>query len=198
MIDESINNLKDDFLALCREKIKRDGINELLEWLENDSDFFTAPASTRFHGNHHGGLLEHSMNVYNALCSLSGLYPELQIPEETIAIVALFHDICKANYYKSDTRNVKNDAGKWEKVPCYTTDDQFPIGHGEKSVILILKCMDLTTDEIMAIRWHMAGYDAAVKGGDQGISKAYEICPVAVLLHLADMLATYLMEKRNG
>ena len=190
--------LKNEFLTICRDKITRDGLEDLLDWLEIESDFFTAPASTKFHGNHAGGLLEHSLNVYRAFQKLRGAFPEVEATDETIAIITLFHDICKANHYKESVRNVKNEAtGKWEKVPFYTTDDQFPIGHGEKSVILILKCMDLTEDEIMAIRWHMSAFDSAAKGGDYGLSKAYEMCPVALLLHLADMAASYLMEERN-
>lgn len=190
--------LKNKFLTLCRENILRSGREDFLDWLENQTDFFTAPASTKFHGNYAGGLLEHSLNVYQAFQKLRSAFPDVEVTEETAVIITLLHDVCKANYYKASTRNVKNEAtGKWEKVPCYVTDDQFPIGHGEKSVILIMKCMDLTEDEIMAIRWHMSAFDSAAKGGDYGLSKAYEMCPVALLLHLADMAASYLMEERN-
>lgn len=142
----------------------------MLAWIET-TDFYYAPASTRFHGNHEGGLLEHSLNVYDAL---------------------------KANYYAVGTKNVKDEAtGQWHKEPFYKAEDQFPVGHGEKSVIILLRHMKLTDEEIYAIRWHMSGFDSAVKGGDFGCSKAYDSCPFAVLLHLADMEATYLMEERS-
>lgn len=191
-------DLKAKFITICREKINRDGLDSLLDWLENESDFFVAPASTRFHGNHKYGLLEHSLNVYNALNELVKQFPHLNISEETIAIAALFHDLCKANYYVVSTKNVKDEAtGVWRKEPFYKADDQYPVGHGEKSVIILMKHMQLTDNEIYAIRWHMGGFDSAVKGGDFGSSKAYEICPFAVLLHLADMIASYLMEEHS-
>lgn len=191
-------DLKAKFITICREKINRDGLDSLLDWLENESDFFVAPASTRFHGNHKYGLLEHSLNVYNALNELVKQFPHLNISEETIAIAALFHDLRKANYYVVSTKNVKDEAtGVWRKEPFYKADDQYPVGHVEKSVIILMKHMQLTDNEIYAIRWHMGGFDSAVKGGDFGSSKAYEICPFAVLLHLADMIASYLMEEHS-
>lgn len=191
-------DLKAKFITICREKINRDGLDSLLDWLENESDFFVAPASTRFHGNHKYGLLEHSLNVYYALNELVKQFPHLDISEETIAVAALFHDLCKANYYVVSTKNVKDETtGVWHKEPFYKTDDQYPVGHGEKSVIILMKHMQLTDDEIYAIRWHMGGFDSAVKGGDFGSGKAYEICPFAVLLHLADMIASYLMEEHS-
>lgn len=198
MIDEKTGiAMKDTFLKLCGENIHRDGIEKVLEWLE-DSDFFYAPASTRFHGNYEYGLLEHSLNVYKALKELVKLHGGDTFSEETIAIVALFHDICKANLYVVGSKNVKDEkTGQWHKEAIYKHDDKFPIGHGEKSVIILLRMMQLTDDEIYAIRFHMGGFDSAVKGGDGSISKAYELCPLAVLLHLADMTASYLMEDRN-
>lgn len=176
MISDKLGqSLKDEFLSICKKDICRDGIEELLGWVE-ESDFFYAPASTRFHGNYKYGLLEHSLNVYKALKKLVKQHEEVEVSDETLAISALFHDICKANLH----------------------DDQFPVGHGEKSVIILLRHMALTDDEIYAIRFHMGGFDSAVKGGDGSISKAYELCPLAVLLHLADMTASYLMEDHNA
>jgi HD superfamily phosphohydrolase YqeK len=169
----------------------------LLAWIES-TDFYSAPASTKFHGNHEGGLLEHSLNVYDALKELVKQFQEIEVSEESIAIAALFHDLCKANYYAVGTKNVKDEqTGQWHKEPFYKAEDQFPVGHGEKSVIILLQYMKLTDEEIYAIRWHMSGFDSAVKGGDFGCSKAYDMCPFAVLLHLADMEATYLMEERS-
>lgn len=191
------NLLKEMFITLCRDNIKRDGLNSLLDWMENESDFYEAPASTRFHGNYQYGLVEHSLNVYNALLELTKQF-KLNVSIETLTIASLFHDLCKANYYVLGTRNVKDEeTGVWRKEPFYKSEDQYPIGHGEKSVILLMKHMRLTDDEIYAIRWHMGGFDNAVKGGDYASGKAYEICPLAVLLHVADMVASYLMEGRN-
>lgn len=153
----------------------------MLAWIET-TDFYYAPASTRFHGNHEGGLLEHSLNVYDALKDLVKQFPEIAV----------------SDYYAVGTKNVKDEAtGQWHKEPFYKAEDQFPVGHGEKSVIILLRHMKLTDEEIYAIRWHMSGFDSAVKGGDFGCSKAYDVCPFAVLLHLADMEATYLMEERS-
>lgn len=195
----NLKAMRDRFMQICQKQIKRDGIVDLLRYVDLETDFFTAPASTKYHGNYKGGLLEHSINVYDALKKIVTLFPEIEISEESIAISALFHDLCKANYYVESTRNVKDDAtGKWSKVPYFTTDDQFPIGHGEKSVILLMKYMKLTDDEIYAIRWHMSAFDSAAKGGDYGLSKAYEKSPFAVMLHLADMMASYLIESRGS
>ena len=189
--------LKIEFMAICKSEIKRDGIDNLLNWLENDTDFFTAPASTQFHGNYKYGLLAHSLNVYNSAKELVNCF-NFNVSPETVALTSLFHDICKANFYVESTRNVKNEAtGVWEKVPFYKIEDQFPVGHGEKSVILLMKHIKLTDEEIYAIRWHMSGFDNAVKGGDYGCSKAYEMYPFAALLHMADMTATYLMEGKD-
>ena len=191
------NQLKETFITLCRDNIKRDGLDSLLDWMERESDFYEAPASTRFHGNYQYGLVEHSLNVYNALLELTK-QSQLNVSIETLTIASLFHDLCKANYYVLGTRNVKDEeTGVWRKEPFYKSEDQYPIGHGEKSVILLMKHMRLTDDEIYAIRWHMGGFDNAVKGGDYASGKAYEICPLAVLLHVADMVASYLMEGRN-
>ena len=191
------NQLKETFITLCRDNIKRDGLDSLLDWMERESDFYEAPASTRFHGNYQYGLVEHSLNVYNALLELTK-QSQLNVSIETLTIASLFHDLCKANYYVLGTRNVKDEeTGVWRKEPFYKSEDQYPIGHGEKSVILLMKHMRLTDDEIYAIRWHMGGFDNAVKGGDYASGKAYKICPLAVLLHVADMVASYLMEGRN-
>lgn len=193
-----IQALKDKFLDICKNTIKRDGINDLLEWIEK-SDFFVAPASTKYHGAYAGGLVEHSLNVYECLKGIVSRYPELNISDETVAIVSLFHDICKANFYKVGTRNVKDEeSGQWYKKEVYEIDEKFPIGHGEKSCIIIQWFLKrLTTDELLAIRYHMGGFDVVVKGGDFSMSKAYEMSSLAPMLHLADMEATYLMESRK-
>lgn len=186
---------KDEFLEAFSLSVKRPGSDRLLSWLKK-TDFFTAPASTRFHGDHEGGLCEHSLNVYHRLQGeISSV--GLEISNESVALCGLLHDVCKANFYKVSQRNVKNEeTGKWEKQPFYQVEDQFPYGHGEKSVFLIERFMRLRTEEAVAIRWHMGGFDESVKGGSYAISGAFEKYPLALLLHAADLKATYLDEKK--
>ena len=187
---------KEEFLQIYNEYVKRQGSQEFLDWLLK-TDFFTAPASTKYHGACEGGLLLHSLNVYNTL--RERYFEEGKDSEESFAICALLHDLCKAQFYKVSTRNVKNDVtGQWEKVPYYTVEDAFPYGHGEKSVFLIERFMRLKTSEAMAIRWHMGGFDDSARGGSFAISLAYEKYPLAVKLHLADLESTYLKEKNTS
>ena len=187
---------KEEFLQIYNEYIKRQGSQGFLEWLLK-TDFFTAPASTKYHGACEGGLLLHSLNVYKTL--RERYFEEGKDSEESFAICALLHDLCKAQFYKVSTRNVKNDVtGQWEKVPYYTVEDAFPYGHGEKSVFLIERFMRLKTSEAMAIRWHMGGFDDSARGGSFAISLAYEKYPLAVKLHLADLESTYLKEKNTS
>ena len=138
--------MKEEFLALLR-KTNREGIEELINFLEK-SDFFVAPASTRFHGNFEGGLAAHSMKVYEILKhKVENSVIDVEIKEESIILIGLLHDICKTNFYKVDYRNAKNALGVWEKVPYYTVDDTIPYGHGEKSVMMITEYMKLTPEE---------------------------------------------------
>lgn len=180
-----------EFEALYQKHITRKGGPELLEWMKS-TDFFTAPASTRYHGACAGGLVMHSVNVCNVLFNrFAG-----QAPDESLAICGLLHDLCKANFYKAGFRNVKDDAtGQWEKVPSYSVQDAFPYGHGEKSVYLVERRMRLKNDEAVAIRWHMGGFDDAVRGGSYAISEAWRGYPLGVMLHIADLEATYLLER---
>ncbi|WP_322168988.1 HD domain-containing protein [Acutalibacter caecimuris] len=185
------NPYKEEFCQIFQTHVTRSGSEKLLEWL-GSKDFFTAPASTKYHCACEYGLVMHSINVYKVLREK---YFEEGDSEESFAICGLLHDLCKAQFYKVSTRNVKNDqTGQWEKVPFYTTEDAFPYGHGEKSVFLIERFIRLKTDEAVAIRWHMGGFDEAVKGGSFAISQAYDRYPLAVKLHLADLEATYLRE----
>lgn len=187
---------KEEFLQIYNEYVKRQGSQEFLDWILK-TDFFTAPASTKYHGACEGGLLLHSLNVYKTL--RERYFEEGKDSEESFAICALLHDLCKAQFYKVSTRNVKNDVtGQWEKVPYYTVEDAFPYGHGEKSVFLIERFMRLKTSEAMAIRWHMGGFDDSARGGSFAISLAYEKYPLAVKLHLADLESTYLKEKNTS
>lgn len=215
-MEDSQQNCADSFVRLFQENIKREGADALLDWLK-ESDFFTAPASTKFHGAHQGGLLEHSLNVYECLLSeLSSVGMEDKYSKETIAIVSLLHDVCKIGMYVSEPKNQKTYDPKkvaevrcgqpwavkhdslgdfiWETVMGYKIDDQLPYGHGEKSVYIVSGFMKLTRDEAMAIRWHMGFSDNDFRGGGQSVGKAFEMHPLAVLTHLADMKATYLLE----
>ena len=186
---------REEFCDIWRREVSRPGADKLLDWLST-TDFFKAPASTRFHGACEEGLVMHSLNVYHAL--MDRYFEEGDNPE-SMAVCGLLHDLCKANYYKTGSRNVKNEAtGQWEKVPVFLVEDQFPYGHGEKSVYLIERFIRLKPAEAMAIRWHMGGFDDAARGGCRAISEAYDAYPLAVKLHLADLTATYLMEKGTG
>lgn len=185
---------KEQFLSICKEDIKRDGLDGLLSWLEN-SDFFTAPASTRFHGNYEGGLCEHSINVHRELTMLNELY-QLGYSKETIAITALFHDLCKVNYYKRGTRNVKDEStGQWVVKEVWEIDEKMPLGHGEKSCIILQWYIKLEPEELLAIRWHMGGFDFATKGGDYGLSKAQNASKLVTLISVADLIASNLFEE---
>lgn len=188
-----IQQYRDEFYSLYHEHITRPGADELLKFLEEKSDFFTAPASTRFHLACEGGLLIHSINVAHEMMKYD------DEPMESLVICGLLHDVCKVNFYKLSLRNSKNEkTGQWEKVPFYQVEDRFPYGHGEKSVFMIERFMRLKTPEAVAIRWHMGGFDDAVKGGFFSISRAYEMYPLAVKLHLADTAASYLVEARGA
>lgn len=187
-------NRKELFTELFNKNITRKGSDKLLEWIVS-TDFFTAPASTRFHAAYEGGLAEHSINVYNVL--IQKHYDSEKDDLESFTIASLLHDLCKAGFYGVSMRNVKNADGQWERVPYYTIDDKFPYGHGEKSVYLIERFMRLKTEEAMAIRWHMGGFDDNARVGNFTIAHAFEKYPLAVKLHLSDLEATYLCEKRE-
>ncbi|MEG2181809.1 MAG: HD domain-containing protein [Oscillospiraceae bacterium] len=173
----------------------RDGNEALLDWLDKRTDFFVAPASTKFHNAFSEGLVRHSLNVFDLL--LKRNEQENDENPESVAIVSLLHDVCKAEFYKETTRNVKNDeTGQWEKVPYYSIDDRFPYGHGEKSVYLIERFMRLKPTEAVAIRWHMGGFDDNARVGGYGVANAFCKYPLAVKLHLCDLEATYLNENK--
>ncbi|MBQ7466952.1 MAG: HD domain-containing protein [Clostridia bacterium] len=191
----NIQENKEEFMRIARENIKREGIEELLKFLES-TDFFTAPASTRFHLAEPGGLCQHSLNVYDRLLRLCVEEYGEEINEESVAICGLFHDVCKCCYYKESKRNVKEN-GTWVEKPFYTVDDQLPYGHGEKSVYIINGYMRLTREEAMAINWHMGGFDARAQAASATYAEAYHKFPFAVLMHIADLEASYLDEPRG-
>ena len=180
--------MKERFLGLLR-SIQREGIEDLIKFIES-TDFFKAPASTRFHGDFEGGLLAHSLKVYEILEEkLKHTPKEIKINEDTIKIVALLHDICKVNFYKIDYRNAKNALGVWEKVPYYTVEDTIPYGHGEKSVMMLTEYIKLTGEEKYAIRWHM-GFSEP-KESYLTLGQAMKKYPLVLLVNEADLEATY-------
>ena len=192
-------NNKERFISLYNEHIKREGADKLLEYLlSSSSDFFAAPASQRYHGSYEGGLLEHSLNVYDCLKAYLERERVRQIygmayDEEAAAICGLLHDICKINCYKPGFRNVKDEQGVWRQVPSYEYEDKLPYGHGEKSVYIITGFMRLNRPEAFAIRYHMGFSGLEDK---RNIGDALERFPLAFALNVADMEATYFLEGK--
>lgn len=188
---------KEKFINIYRSYIKREGSDRLLEYLCS-SDFFTAPASTRFHGSYPGGLCEHSINVFECLKDIMERPRMKEVygvnySDESIAIAALLHDVCKVDFYVESSRNVKEN-GVWKSVPYYTIEDKLPYGHGEKSVYIVSGFMKLTRDEAFAIRYHM-GFST---GEDlNNIGKAFEMFPLAFAVSVADMEASYFLEGKG-
>ena len=189
---------KEEFIEIYRRDIKREGSEALLDYLENHSDFFTAPASTRFHLSFEGGLVTHSLNVYHCLKSYlerSRVQEEygLKVSAETVAVIALLHDICKINCYKKSFRNVKDESGKWQRVPSYDYADDLPYGHGEKSVYIVSGFMKLSREEAFAIRYHM-GF--AGTEDSRNVGECFRRFRLAFALSTADMEATYFLENK--
>ena len=200
MEENTIIANQNKFIEIYEKLIKREGSKELLDWLKK-TDFFVAPASTKFHSAVAGGLCYHSLLVYERFKNnLQNEYKEKLsdiISEESIAIIALLHDVCKVDCYKQDFRNVKVN-NEWVKQPCYSYSDPLPYGHGEKSVYMISGFMKLTREEALAINWHMGGFDSRVIGGYYGLSNVFSNYPTSVLFHISDIQATYLDEEINS
>ena len=190
---------KEEFIEIFTSCITRDGADKLLDFLEHKCDFFTAPASARYHGAYEGGLCDHSLNVYHCLVDylqrerVQELYG-LEYSDESIAIVALLHDLCKIGCYKKGTRNVKDESGNWQTVPTYTFDDPLPYGHGEKSVYIANGYIRLNREEAMAIRWHM-GFSGPED--NRTVGQALQRYPLAFALAMADMEASYFLENED-
>ena len=194
---------KAEFLKIWTERVQRDYADALLDWLERETDFFTAPSSSKYHGAHPGGLLEHSLNVYHRLRQIAiietygtTLAPDLEeATEETVAIIALLHDVCKVGCYRLETKRRKNpETGYWEDYPAYVFRDPFPLGHGEKSLYLIQRHMDLEPEEALAIRWHMGAYDISHTGA-RSLDAAMAATPWVWRLQQADMCAAWVDER---
>ncbi len=201
-----MSEYKERFLELAK-SIDREGMDKLIDFVEK-SDFFTAPASTRFHGSVPEGLVIHSLNVYDML--MAKLKNETwnpilsEIPEDSLKIIALFHDICKTYFYTTEYRNKKiysEDGSKrdeqgrfdWHSVPAYGVDDKMPLGHGEKSVFILDNYIKLTSLERYAIRWHM-GFTEPKENWNY-LGSSIEKYPVVLALFEADLEATYILEK---
>lgn len=186
-------DLKQEFFKIVDRDISRSGIKELTEWLAG-TDFFTAPASTRFHGCYEGGLAQHSLNVYTQLKKLCNWYG-CNASEESIAIVSLFHDLCKVGCYKTEMRWRKDKNDRWEQYPTYRFEEDFAYGgHGSKSVFLVQSFMKLTPEEATAINCHMGQWEATTYGNPTAV---YERNKLAWLLHVADEAADFLMEANK-
>ena len=184
---------KAEFLKIIDRDIKREGIWELTEWLAN-TDFFTSPASTRYHGAYEGGLVAHSLNVYSQLKKLCKFY-ECEATPESIAIVALFHDLCKIGTYKVERKWRKDANNVWESYNAYVRKEDFKFGgHGSKSVYLVQHFMKLDPEEAAAINCHMGQWEATQYGNP---SEVYEENRLAWLLHVADEAATYISDKEE-
>lgn len=189
---KDIKEVKENIVSLLS-SIQRSGIDKVIKYLE-ENDFFVAPASTKYHGNYEGGLAEHSLNVYELLKEKNRQY-DLGLSEETIIISSILHDICKVNLYHKCTKNRKNEkTQKWESYEGYGFEDDFPVGHGEKSVIRLQQFIKLTRDEILMIRWHMGSNDENWSNTNS-LNKSFEMCKGALALHTADMEASYLLEE---
>ena len=206
MTELEISQNRDAFRALCREHIRRDGLERLLEYLDT-TDFYTAPSSSMYHLNEDGGLCLHSMNVFHAAMKLyeslgrevltSGEGPfNGEISAESIAVSTLFHDLCKMNIYHKTERWKKDDNGRWVSYPAYEIKDELPLGHGEKSCYIVRGFIKLQRDELLAIRWHMGMFDMGDSGSSliRSFRNALEQSPLVSLVHSADFLASNLME----
>ena len=193
--------MKERFISLLM-STKRNGIREFIDYLESETDFFIAPASSNYHGNYEKGLLEHSLKVYDLACKITPSF-ENQIKEDSLIIICLLHDLCKINFYQLTMKSEKrkdekgnfllNEKGKniWDEKLKYEIVDKMPLGHGEKSVIILQQFINLSLEEIFCIRWHMMSYDDSVKGyaGNLALTNSLNLYPIISLIHCADLLS---------
>jgi len=162
------------------------------KWIIESTDFMSAPASSGSdnHCSFEGGLLIHSMNVYRRLCQFNELY-KIEIPDDSLKVMGLFHDLCKIHFYEKSKRNVKNNkTGQWESVDYYIINDKMPLDHGHKSVIL-LRSLSLSKEEMYAIAWHLGAWDVQEFGRKCALREATKISPWVFALQVADQLATF-------
>ena len=194
--------MKEKFIELLR-STGRQGIDEVISYLEK-AGFFTAPASSVHHLNVEGGLLKHSMNVYNLAMAMRGpivaMRPDMEsrLPVKSIIIAALLHDVCKTDVYKKSKRWSLGANGRWGMADRYAVDySHMPVRHGEKSVIMLLSLgLKLSVDEIIAIRWHMGPWDLSFQSREAlgNLNSASTQCPLLSLIHAADGMAAHILE----
>lgn len=187
------------FISIMKQ-VERPGVDELLAWLEG-TDFYSAPASTRFHGSYPGGLVYHTLNVVYELRELVRFYDIKDISNESIIIVALAHDFCKINIYQETMVNVppqRSKSGKWEQQLGYKKNEILKLGHGAKSLSILQNFIKLEDYEKEAIFWHMGAYDTGVLSSMHDLYDVFEENKLAFLLHMADMVATYITESEGG
>lgn len=198
--------MKEEFLQLLR-STEREGIEDLIEALE-EMGFFTAPASANHHLNIEGGLLEHSLNTCKAALAIyEGLKPldasiEKEVRRDSIILSSLLHDVCKSDIYKRSVKKRKNNVGQWEDVEGYSVSyKNFPMGHGEKSVILLLcNGLSLYDDEMLAIRWHMGAWGINMNSFED--QRCYDtsrkLYPLVSIIQAADGLAASILERTGA
>ena len=207
---DEIEKNKQEFKDLCQQystSERKSALDKIFSFLENRTDFFTAPSSTIFHLNCPGGLCKHSINVFKtakALCDRllnvdfdNGIAQiERKYTDENIAVAALFHDLCKVNLYYPEEKFTKNANGGWIKYLGWGIDDTLPMGHAEKSLYLLSCLIRLTPDEILAIRWHMGMFDMGEKGTPLRIAfyNANDQCALVTILQCADSYASRCLE----
>lgn len=177
--------------------IQREGINELIDYLSNKTDYFTAPASTKYHSNFEGGLAEHSHKVTQLFREKNERF-NLGLSEDTIKICGYGHDICKCCFYSKGKKNVKegkkpDGRDNWVEKEVWEIDDKLPLGHGEKSIILLQRFIPLSTEEVMIIRWHMGIPEDYMS--KKSYEKATEKYKSIIAFHSADLESSYLLEE---
>lgn len=201
MIDDlTAEALKHEFINLLR-STNRANIENVIDWLENNSDFFTAPSSSIYHGNHKYGLLMHSMNVYRLANeiykSIKTINENVSISSDSIIISSLLHDICKCNFYKEKTKYRKNEFGGWNQYQGYEVNDAFPFGHGEKSILFLqMLGLQMELQDILAIRWHMGAWDGGILQNEtkKAYSTAVEKYPLCSIIQSADVMSSMILE----
>lgn len=199
-----VNALQTEFTNLLL-STNRKNVDKVINWLENSSDFFVAPSSTGYHGNYKHGLLVHSLNVYKIalgiLDVLKSIKPDINVSEDNVKIAALLHDLCKANFYKAETKWRKDANNQWEQYEGYVIDDKFPFGHGEKSVLMLnMLGLEMQSSEMLAIRWHMASWDGGILQNDSkfAANAADDKYPLCSIIQSADKMASKILETTNN
>ena len=197
---------KQEFFETCLQSTNRKGIDKIIEYLRT-SDFYFSPSSTKFHSNYPNGLLDHSIFVMSVALGLREtmvkLKPEFanRISEESVIISALLHDVCKIGFYVPKDKWKKDENNMWISYQGYDVEDTFPIGHGEKSVILLQWLgLELTMDEMLAIRYHMGMWSSnMIDYGDtnRAYFRAVNMCPLLTIIQNADFMASNMLEIIN-